>query len=40
MFINKDADMQYTAYNQKKITGLLEKKVFEVVFSENFLSNI
>lgn len=40
IFINKDADVQYTISRQKEIAGLLEKGVFKIITSKNILSAI
>lgn len=39
IFINKDADAQCTASRQKAIAGLVEKRVFKVIISEDVPSN-
>lgn len=39
IFINKDADAQYTASRQREIARLFEKKVFKIITFENVLSN-
>lgn len=39
IFINKNANVQYTSFKQKEIARLLEKKVFQVVISKDVSSN-
>lgn len=39
MFIKKDTNVQYIASKPKKIAGLIEKRVFKVVNSEDVQSN-